>query len=277
MNLLLLLKLGLVPTLICVVTLAGRRWGPAVAGWLSAFPIVSAPILFFITIEQGPVFAAHAAAATLSAVLAILVFATTYAWAATRYRWGLCIGAAFVAYFSAVTALRFWAPSLPVAATAVLAAQLLAPRLFPTLPVDPARALARPNDLHWRMIAGAMLVLLVTQFSSRLGPQLSGMFAMFPVMGSVLAVFSHRNSGAGFAVKLLRGTVLGYYAFAVFCIALSLALQSMGTGAAFLLSLGSAILVQLISRLYLQRTSKTLSPLAPQSVISAEFVNQDSQ
>ena len=39
-----LLKLLLVPALIYAVTLAGRRWGPDVAGWLSAFPILSGPI-----------------------------------------------------------------------------------------------------------------------------------------------------------------------------------------------------------------------------------------
>ena len=265
MSLLLVLKLGLVPALIGAVTIVGRRWGPSVAGWLSAFPIVSAPILFFITVEQGPVFAAQAAAATLSAVLAILVFALSYAWAATKYQWGMCASAGFVAYFAAVTCLRFWGPSLPVAAAAVVGALIVAPRLFPTLAIDIRGAQARPNDMHWRMIAGAMLVLLVTQFSARLGPQLSGVFAMFPVMGSVLAVFSHRNYGAGFAVNLLRGTVLGYYAFAVFCIALSLTLSSMNIAPAFLASLVCAIAVQCISRVYLHRTSKAVLPPAPPS------------
>jgi hypothetical protein len=53
MNAVLALKLSLVPLLIYLVTLAGRRWGPAVAGWLSAFPIVARPILFALTLEQG--------------------------------------------------------------------------------------------------------------------------------------------------------------------------------------------------------------------------------
>ena len=85
MTFILLLKLALVPMLIGAVTLAGRRWGATVAGWLSAFPIVSGPILFFIALEQGAEFVARAALGTLSAVLAILVFAVSYAWAATRF------------------------------------------------------------------------------------------------------------------------------------------------------------------------------------------------
>ena len=72
MNAVLLLKLFLVPLLIALVTLAGRRWGPGVAGWLSAFPVVAGPILFFIAVEQGADFAANAAVGTLSAVLAML-------------------------------------------------------------------------------------------------------------------------------------------------------------------------------------------------------------
>ena len=85
MNAILALKLFLVPSLIYAVTLAGRRWGPAVAGWLSAFPIVAGPILLAISLEQGAAFAAAAAEGTLMAVLAIIVFSLTYAWASGRW------------------------------------------------------------------------------------------------------------------------------------------------------------------------------------------------
>lgn len=248
MPVLLALKLSLVPTLIACITLAGRRWGPAVAGWLSAFPVVAAPILFFIALEQGGQFAATAAAATLSAVLAILVFALAYSWSATRLHWLASLLAAFCAYALAVTGLKAWAPALPMTAVLVPLSLLLVPRLFPVVPPAPGKAGARSNDLHLRMIAAAALVLFVTQFSAQLGPQLSGIFAMFPVMSSVLTVFTHRQSGAGAAVALLRGTVFGYFAFAAFCIVLSLLLVSTSLGIAFLSALACAVSIQLLSR-----------------------------
>jgi hypothetical protein len=253
MSMLLALKLALVPSLIGGVTLAGRRWGPSVAGWLSAFPVVAGPILLFITLEQGGAFATRAAAGTLSAVLAILAFGVSYAWSATRWSWGLSLIAGFVAYFGAVMGLRLWAPSLAVAAPAVFVALLAAPRFFPEAPAQAAAPSPSFNDIYLRMGAGAVLVLLVTHFSSRLGPQLSGVFAMFPVMSSVLVVFSHRHSGAWFAIKLLRGTVLGYHAFGVFCVVLSLSLPAMGTSLAFGAALVCAALVQWLSRVYLLR------------------------
>jgi len=105
-----------------------------------------------------------------------------------------------------------------------------------------------------------VLVLSVTHFATRLGPNLSGVFAMFPIMGSVLVVFSHRQSGPAFAVHLLRGMVLGFYAFSTFCAVLALALNSAFSKHAFLLALGAAVLVQALSRLYLR--SATTSPAA---------------
>ena len=229
MSTILILKLILVPTLIALVTLAGRRWGAAVAGWLSAFPVVAGPILLFVALEQGAAFAARSAAATLSAVLAVLVFGLSYAWAATRFSWPICAMIGFAAYFVAVLALNYWAPTL----------------LF-ALPVAPA------NDLFFRMAAGAILVLVVTHFAAGMGPTLSGVLAMFPVMGSVLVVFSHRNYGAGFAIHLLRGMVLGFYAFSTFCVVLALTLTKLSIGAAFFFAFGGALVVQALSRFRLR-------------------------
>jgi hypothetical protein len=271
----LILKLILVPALMAGITLAGRRWGPAVAGWLSAFPVVSAPILFFMALEQGPAFAAKAAASTLSAVLAILCFGLAYAWAATRQAWPMCLAVGFAAYAAAVAGLSLWAPHMAWSAPVVLVALLVVPRLYPPPPSHamPQSTSAKPaSDIWLRMLAGAVLVLLVTQFAARMGPGLSGLLAMFPVMASVLVVFSHRQAGAGFAIRLLKGTVLGYYAFAAFCAVLSLALPTAGIGPAFAMALGAAVLIQAASRLALQRhapsTPAQTAP-SPQTTLSS--------
>jgi hypothetical protein len=262
MPLILILKLLLVPVLIALVTLAGRRWGPAVAGWLSAFPVVSGPILLFIAIEQGAPFAASAAVGTLSAVLAVVAFGIGYAWAATRHAWPLSLLAGLGAYLVMVALLGQLAPSLWVALVAVAAALVLAPRLYP-LPRDRIAMPAKPaNDIALRMAAGAVLVLLVTHFANRLGPALSGVLAMFPVMGSVLTVFSHRHSGADFAIRLLRGMVLGFFAFAAFCVVLALLLPRASIAGAFLPALVAAVAIQAASRLQMRQPARRANPAA---------------
>lgn len=252
MSAILLLKLCLVPALIALVTFAGRRWGPAVAGWLSAFPIVAGPILWFIALEHGADFAAVAAVGTLTGVLAILVYGVSYAWAATKYRWPASLTLAYVAYALAAAAVGAAPLTLPVATLAVLVTLFFAPRAYPRR--EASRMPAKPaNDLLLRMALGAALVLTVTYFAENLGPSLSGVLAMFPVMNTVLALFTHRSAGSGAVIQLLRGMVYGLYSFATFCVVLAWALPRSGSGAAFLWALAAAGIVQVLSKLLLNR------------------------
>lgn len=240
------LKLFLAPLLIWLVTLAGRRWGPGVAGWLSAFPIVAGPILFALTLEQGAAFAARAAEGTLLAVVAILVFCLVYAWASIRWAVAGSMTLALLAWAASVAVLQTLCLPPGAGFALVWGALLLAGRLFP--PAVPVAAGARRNDLPWRMLAAGALVLAVTAGAAYLGPRLSGFLAMFPVMGSVLVGFAHAGAGRGSAVALLRGMVTGFYGFAVFCVVLALQLQPGGVGSAFALALGCALVVHVAAR-----------------------------
>ena len=255
MSTILLFKLLLVPSLIAGITLAGRRWGPAVAGWLAAFPVVTGPILFFIALEQGASFAADAAVGTLATVMAIVGFGIGYAWAATRLNWAGSLVVAFGIYLVVVSILAAWAPGLLASIFIAVVALALAPRLFPAVPPLHLPAGKPANDLLLRMVSAALLVLAVTHFASIMGPQLSGVFALFPVVSSVLVAFSHHNAGAPFAIHLLRGLVLGFLAFAIFCITLALALPTLGTALSFTLAVVAALLAQAYTRIRSQRPS----------------------
>lgn len=252
MLLVLLLKLSLVPLLIWGISMAGRIWGPSVAGWLSAFPVVTGPILFFISLEQGTPFGAAAATATLMAILAHLSFGLAYSWAATRWAWRTCLAMALVAYAACLALLNAVHVGFNVQVGVILAVLLIARRLFPALPraatmaATPAPKPASSNraEMLLRMVAGAVLVMAVTLLASGVGPRLSGLLAMFPVLGVVLAVFSHRQTGAAFTITLLRNMVLGYFAFAAFCVLLAKALPLYGLASGFALAVAAAFMVQ---------------------------------
>lgn len=248
MTTVLVLKLCLVPALIYLVTLAGRRWGPNAAGWLSALPIVAGPILLTMAIEQGSGFVATAAAHTLIAVIAVLVFCLAYAWASGRFGVPGSLLAALTAYAAAVAGLQLIELPLLPGFVLVVCVLALAPRLFPRMHGAGARSPVQPNDLALRMLAGALLTLTVTYAAAGIGPRLSGFFAMFPVMGTILVGFSHAASGREYAVNILLGMVRGYYAFATFCVVLSLLLRGQSIGLAFCVAAGAALMVQVASR-----------------------------
>lgn len=244
----LLLKLCLVPSLIYLVTLIGRRWGPNAAGWFSALPIVAGPILLTMTLEQGPGFVSTAAAHTLIAVIAVLVFCLAYAWASGRFGVFGSLCASLGAYALAVAGLQLIELPLLPGFVLVLGVLALAPRLFPRLPDVGSRSARQVNDLPLRMLAGALLSFTVTYAATGIGPRLSGFFAMFPVMGTILVGFSHHASGRAYAVNILLGMVRGYYAFATFCVVLSLLLRGQSIGVAFGLAAGAALCVQFLSK-----------------------------
>jgi hypothetical protein len=258
------LKLFLVPSLIAAISLAARRWGPAVGGWLSGFPVVSAPVLLIFGLEQGAAFTAQAAAATLSAVSAVLVFILCYAQLALRMGPLSSLAGGLLAYAAALGALYLIDLPVPVWAAAIYLVIGLAPRAFPKVaPAAASPALGRA-ELGLRMAAAAALVLAVTTFAAHLGAKWSGLLAMFPVVGIVLAVSSHRHAGAAFTVSLLRGMVVGFYAFTTFCVVLASALGLLPLGAAFGLALAAAVLVQgALIRLIRSRPMAATPPQPP--------------
>ena len=74
----LLLKLLLVHGLVAAETLAVRRWGPAVGGWLASLPDVAVQVFRFNAIEQGGAFSAQAAQANLAGLMATRTFVVAW-------------------------------------------------------------------------------------------------------------------------------------------------------------------------------------------------------
>ena len=257
------LKLCLVPAFLLAISLAGKRWGPSMAGWLAGLPVVTGPILFFLAMEHGAGFASSAAAASLSAVFASVSFSLAYAHAARRVGWPSALAAALAAWALAAWCLST-VPASPWYALAIAILTLAAaPRLFPA-----ARAATEPRpfravELACRMAAGAMLTVGVTWVSGSAGQGWSGLLAVFPVLGIVLAVFSHRSQGAGYAAALLRAMAAGLSSFVAFCFALSVALPVWGLPGAFAAATAAALVFQLASL----RSLRRLPVPVPRSVL----------
>jgi hypothetical protein len=246
------LKLLLVPTFLALITLAGRRWGPQVAGWLAGLPVLTGPILFLLALENGPVFAAAAATVSLSAVFGAVAFILAYARVCARRSPGISLLSGLAIWCGAALMLR-WLPLTPYVSLGIaLLTLVIAPKLFPRVSA-PISITSLPKwELPLRMLAGAALTLAVTSLAVSIGPSWSGIFAVFPVMAIVLAVFSHRASGPAFAATLLRAMIWGLYAFTSFCLALAVLLPRQGVTVSFVAAIAVAIAVQwaLKSRLH---------------------------
>ncbi|RMX05048.1 hypothetical protein D8I35_14490 [Corticibacter populi] len=245
---LLLLKLTLVPLCIAGITLAGRRWGSALAGLLGGCPIVGGPIVIFIAAEQGLAFGAQAATAALYAVVCLLAYGTAYAWASLRWPWPGTLAIGLVIWFLAAAAMTRL-PQAPWAATlAALLALLILPALQPRVPASTRAPTRSIRDLPYRMLTATLLTLAVTGAASMLGAVWSGMLAAFPIVSLTLAVFTHAFQGSAQVVAMFHGMTRGLGSFTAFFLVLALAWPALNLWQGSLLAIAVALSMQLVLR-----------------------------
>jgi hypothetical protein len=252
--LLLALKIVLTPAIVVATSLAGRRFGPAVSGWLVGLPLMSGPITFFFALEHGQRFAARASVGSLSGTLGEGAFCAGWAVLAARGRWWRPLAGAS-ACFAAVALLvealpldeRLPSPLLPLGVASVAALVVLL-RLLPHPPADVAAAALPPTwDLTGRAVVATVILLTLTAVADVLGARLAGLLAVYPLYTAVLAGFAQRNEGGAAAIRVLRGLLLGLFAFVAFYLVLAAALSRIGLGAAFALATGAALGVHAVS------------------------------
>jgi hypothetical protein len=239
----LLLKVVVTPALIAAATLAGRRWGDRLSGWLVGLPLTSGPVVFFLGLDQGTGFATSAALAVLLGTISQAAFAVAYARVALRTRWPVATAAGCAAFALATVAFQHVSlPALPAFAL-VTASLILAVLLMPRRePHERADAAPPRWDLPLRIVVATGLVLLLTEIAPAIGAHLSGLLSPFPVYAGVLATFAHRQAGAAAANEVLTGLLFGLLSFGAFFVVIASGLSRWGIGPAFL----GAILVALV-------------------------------
>ncbi len=242
---LLAVKVLLAPGFVVGASLVARRFGPMVGGLVAGLPVVAGPVLLAYALEHGPGFAASAAAGTLLGLISLIAFVVVYARLAGRVVWAASMVAGWVAF--ALFTVAFSSVAIPLGISLALAGAALLAGLA-ALPPAPGRALAQPRrpawDLPMRALCALALVLTLTAIAGWLGPQLSGLLAPFPIIATVLATFTHAQRGTEELLRLLRGLLSGFGAFALFCFTLAIALPHLGTAVGFGLASTLAVSVQ---------------------------------
>jgi hypothetical protein len=252
-------KILLAPLCVVAVSMAGRRWGVAIAGVLGGLPVVAGPILLVETLIHGRAFGADAAAGTLLGLAALTAFVVVYGRVAPASGPLPSVLRGWTAFLLCVAVLSLVQPPPALSLVFVGACFALGLRLLPPATAPPPTAAAPPWwDLPARALAALGLVLVLTAASGALGPHLSGLLAPFPIITSVLAVFTHAHGGFAQVSVLLRNFLFGFYGFAAFCFTLAVVLPGLEVAAAFGLAAATALAIQATTLLLRER----LSPVA---------------
>jgi hypothetical protein len=103
------------------------------------------------------------------------------------------------------------------------------------------------------MATATAIVLFITGAADSLGPKWSGLLSPFPVFACVMAIFSHTHGGSGAAHRLLRGVIVGSFAFASFFVVVGLAVEHLSLVLAYMLATSVALAVNGLSLVTLVR------------------------
>ncbi|MEI6288788.1 MAG: hypothetical protein WCP19_00010 [Chloroflexota bacterium] len=259
----LLLKLFLAPVIIGGASLAGRRWGPGVSGWLVGLPLTSGPVIFFVSISHPISFAASTALGTLSGGIALVTFCLVYSWLAIYFNWAVSITGSIFFYGLVTILMQNVILPLWIIFSLVVIFIFIGLQLMPKKTQLMVRE-STPGkwDLPVRIFIGTSFIFGLTAIAPLIGPRLTGLLSTIPLYTAILAIFAHRLQGAAGAASLLRGLLFGLFGFSGFYLVLSLFLDpgrqvtpiNGGIAAAFFAAVVTALLIQGLSFLFMKHT-----------------------
>jgi hypothetical protein len=233
---LLIAKIAVSAGFVLGVTAAVERLGPRLGAFISATPQLSVVSLIFLTIEQGPAFAAESAYWTIPGMCATVPVFLGY-WAATRLVHspravsvvaGVALGSASFAVaavlLAAVPLTR--GTVLPLAAAVCGATAWLVRTLPDTAPLR--RVPSSPLVLATRAAVSAVTVIAVTSLAHLLGPKWSGLILGFPVNSLPVMAILHAQYGADVTKPFIRIFPVGAFGICLFNVVASLVLVKLG-------------------------------------------------
>lgn len=237
----LVLKLLLVPAIIGSVSFAGRRWGPAVSGWLVGLPLTSGPVVLILALEQGTTFASRSAQGTMLGIVSVASFCLAYSWLSMRAGWLASLLVGWVVYLAMTAGFERITVPLLISFAGVMCSFTVILYLFPA---DQHVGIIK-NPPQWeillRMLVVTTFVVGLTGIAALVGPQLSGLLTTFPIYASILGAFTHHFQGAAAARRLLRGVVAGSYTFAIFFLIVAGLIERWGIAVVFGLAIAVAL------------------------------------
>lgn len=221
------------PPLIAGVTLAVRKWGEGLGGWIGGFPWVAGPISFFIALEHGAAFAASTITSALLGSVGTILFALVYSLLAPKFSWLPTVLISYAVYF-VVAFLSLGNDIQLVPALTLNLLVLTAVLYFFPKPKGKGDARRQPvYDIPLRMLVSTFFVVILTQAADYLGPTWSGILTPFPIMTSTLAVFTHSQQGPDAAIRILYGLMLAGYGFVAFLVGVALLVPELPIAAAY--------------------------------------------
>ncbi len=255
------LKMAVTAGFVVGATYAAERAGPVVGAMIATLPIAAGPAYFFVALDHDASFIAQSALASLVVNVDTSIFALTYAALAQRRSLAASVLPAMAVWIALAFVIRAipWTLWTAVAFNVVgIAACIVLGNRFRHVRMPPTRQ--HWADLLLRAGMVAVLVATVVSLSTTVGPKVTGILAVFPIVLLSLMLILHRRIGGPAAAAVLSNSLLGMAGFSATCLTAHLIVERVGTAAGLTIALAVSIGCNLVFWWIRRRTALAAVP-----------------
>jgi hypothetical protein len=227
--LILLFRMAITAAFVVSASVITERSGPVIGALVATLPISAGPSYVFLALDHDAAFIAEGALASLPINAATIYLALTYSVLAQRFSLAVSAGAAVVVWLMLATIIRQFQWTLLAGLIAnALTFAICVPLMRPYMRVNKMPLITRRwYDIPLRAGLVATLVATVVSTSGWVGPRISGIIALFPIVFTSLMLVLHPRIGGrptaavvangawglmgfGLAIAVMHGAVLKF-------------------------------------------------------------------
>jgi hypothetical protein len=235
-------KMGVTAGFVVLATATAERSGAFIGALVATLPIAAGPSYVFVALDHDSSFIAASALSSFVVNAVTAIYALVYA--AVAQRQGLVVS--LVVAFAAWTALAVLVRSLEWTMLAavlfnvvVIAVCVAIGRHFRDVPMP--LVTRRWYDVPLRAVMAAIQVAVVVGLSSKVGPGVTGVLAVFPIVLTNLMLILHPRVGGKASAAVLANTISGLAGFGCCVLVLHLTAEPLGSPLALTLALAVSI------------------------------------
>lgn len=238
----LLLRMAVTAAFVVTASIVTERSGPVVGALVATLPVYTGPVYVFLALDHDNAFIAASALAALPINAVIIAYGLIYLMAAQRHGVVVSFATAMFAWlvFASLTHTVTWSLGSALAVNALACAICLPlAQRYRKVVMPPIRR--RWYDIPLRALLVALMVATVVGLSSRVGPAITGILAVFPIVSSSLMLILHPRIGGRPTAAVLANSLWGMVGFGLGLTTLHLGALYLGSAAGLLLGLAVCV------------------------------------
>ena len=246
--LMLALRMAVVAAFVVSASFVAERAGPVIGALIATLPISAGPSYAFLALDHDAAFIAQGALASLPINAATIFLSLTYALLAQRHSLVVSCTAALAVWFGLAVAVRMTQWSLlggllvNAGAFAICVSLLARVRHVDKMPLITPRW----YDIPLRASLVAILVATVVTLSGWVGPTISGIMALFPIVFTSLMLILHPRIGGRATAAVIANGAWGLMGFGLAVAVLHVGALHFGSAIALSLALATCVIWNLM-------------------------------